>query len=115
MDQDRGRRVRVNQLDLGAGWLTRGFKGTRDNQVTSGPAETFLLMVSLVSLVHLDPSWSAISRVWLHDMDQVGSWCSGSGLGVQAGPWCWVLALERLGPPWSTKKLFPNAPLIFSN
>ena len=41
VDQDRGPRVRVNRLDLGAGWWTRRFKGTRGNQVTSGPAETF--------------------------------------------------------------------------
>ena len=41
VDQDRGPRVRVNRLDLGAGWWTRRFKGTKGNQVTSGPAETF--------------------------------------------------------------------------
>ena len=39
--QDRGPRVRVNRLDLGAGWWTRRFKGTRGNLVPSGPAETF--------------------------------------------------------------------------
>ena len=35
VDQHCGPRVRVNQLDFGAGWQTRRFKGTRGNQVTS--------------------------------------------------------------------------------
>ena len=41
VDPDRGPMVRVNRLNVGAGWWTRRFKGTRGNQVTSGPAETF--------------------------------------------------------------------------
>ncbi|PUU74552.1 hypothetical protein B9Z19DRAFT_1133149 [Tuber borchii] len=41
IDQDRRPRVQVKRLDLGAGWWTKRFKGTRGNQVTSGPAKTF--------------------------------------------------------------------------
>jgi len=41
VDQDRGPRVRVKRQDLGAGWWTKGFKGTKGSQVTSAPAKTF--------------------------------------------------------------------------
>src|ERR1700761_932508 len=65
-------------------------------------------MVPVVPLVHLDPPWTAISRVWLHEVDQARSRWSRGGLGALAGPWCWVVDQEHSGPPWSTKKLFPD-------
>ena len=66
-------------------------------------------MVPVVLLVHLDPPWTAISRVWLHEVDQAGSRWSTGGPGAQAGPWCWVVDQERSGPLWSIKKLFADA------
>src|ERR1700760_2390120 len=65
-------------------------------------------MVPVIPLVHLDPSWTAISGVWLHEVVQAGSRWSRGGPGAPAGPWCWVVDQERSGPPWSTKKLFPD-------
>ena len=67
-------------------------------------------MVPVVLLVHLDAPWSAICEVWLHEVDQAGSWWTRSGPGAQAGPWCWVVDKERSGPlaPWSTENHFPD-------
>ena len=66
-------------------------------------------MVPVVPLVHLDPPWTAISGVWLHEVVQAGSRWSRGGPGAPAGPWCWVLDQEHSGPLWSTKTLFPDA------
>ena len=74
----------------------------------SAPGPTPSSMVPLVPLVQLDPPWSAISRVWLHKVDQAGSRWTRSGPGARAGPWCWVVDQGCSGPPWSTKKHFPN-------
>ena len=65
-------------------------------------------MVPVVPLVHLDPPWSAISGVWLHEVDQARSRWTRSGPGALAGPWCWVVDQGCSGPPWSTKKHFPD-------
>src|ERR1700760_4898753 len=65
-------------------------------------------MVPVIPLVHLDPPWTAISGVWLHEVVQAGSRWSRGGPGAPTGPWCWVVDQERPGPPWSTKKLFPD-------
>jgi len=35
VDQDSGLRVRVKRRELGAGWWTKGFKGTKGSQVTN--------------------------------------------------------------------------------
>ena len=75
----------------------------------SAPGPTPSSMVPVVPLVHLDPPWSAISGVWLHEVDQAGSRWTRSGPGAPAGPWCRVVDQRRSGPPWSTKKHFPDA------
>ena len=72
-------------------------------------------MVPVVPLVHLDPPWTAISGVWLHEVVQAGSRWSRGGPGAPAGPWCWVVDQERSGPLWSTKKLFPDVAPEFQN
>ena len=77
----------------------------------SAPGPTPSSMVPLVPMVHLDSPWSAISGVWLHKVDQAGPRWPRSGPGELAEPWSWVLNQERSGPPWLSKKHFPDAGL----
>ena len=57
-----------------------------EKQDQSAPGPTPSSMVPVVRLVHLDPPWSAISGVWLHEVDQAGSRWTRSGPGARAEP-----------------------------
>ena len=54
----------------------------------SAPGPTHSSMVLVVLLVHLNSPWSAISGVWLHEVDKAGLRWTRSGPAAQAGPWC---------------------------
>ena len=72
------------------------------------PCLTPSTMVPMVLLVLLDPPWSAISGVWLHEVDQAESRWTRSGPGTRAGPWCCVVDQGCSEPVLSTKKHFPD-------
>ena len=62
-------------------------------------------MVPLVPLVHLDPPWTAIFGVWLHEVVQAGSRWSRGGPETPAGPCIRKKVLVDQGGPersWST-------------